>query len=300
MLLLLHNILPLLLKFINITIINMNIIIIILTNYISKLKLIKLKRWRALRKLPFDPILKNQFRTATRALKETRTNWCTTWEHNIISSCNTATLFKYSNSKLGPSKCLDSIINNNNELITDPFAIAKAFNSYFTLVYTHDNSKLPPFAPITASELSTSLFSPLAVLNILQHLKSSLSYGLDCIPNALLKNMTTHLAWPLAMLFERFMSFIFVPSEWKVAKIVPISAKRSPLEVNNYRLISLTSTISKVMERIINGHILSHLSTQNLIGRHEFRFQKQCSTITQLTDCYSDWSSAINDGPAWM
>ena len=49
------------------------------------------------------------------------------------------------------------------------------------------------------------------------------------------------------------------------------------------------------MERIINDHILSNLSTNNLIGRHQFGFQKQCSNITQLIDCYSDWSSAIND-----
>ena len=30
--------------------------------------------------------------------------------------------------------------------------------------------------------------------------------------------------------------------------------------------------------------------------RHQFGFQKQCFTITQLIDYYSDWSSAINDG----
>ena len=108
--------------------------------------------------------------------------------------------------------------------------------------------------------------------------------------------MATHLTWPLAMLFERSMLFIFVSSVWKVAKIVPILKKGNPLKVNNYRPISHTSTISKVMERIINDNILSHLSTNNLIGRHQFRFQKQCSTITKLIDCYSDWSSAINDG----
>ena len=112
----------------------------------------------------------------------------------------------------------------------------------------------------------------------------------------MLKNLATHLSWPLVMLFERSMSFIFVPSVWKVANIVPILKKGNPLNVNNYRPISLTSTISKVMERIINDHILSYLSTNNLIGRHQFGFQKQCSTITQLIDCYSDWSSAINDG----
>ena len=50
------------------------------------------------------------------------------------------------------------------------------------------------------------------------------------------------------------------------------------------------------MESIINDHILSRSSTYNLIRRHQFGFQKQCSTITQLIDCYSDWSLAINDG----
>ena len=92
-------------------------------------------------------------------------------EHKIISSGNTASLFKYINSKLGPSKRLDSIINNNDELITDPFAISEAFNYYFASVYTHDNGNLPPFAPVKASELNTSLFSPSAVSNILQHIQ---------------------------------------------------------------------------------------------------------------------------------
>ena len=87
--------------------------------------------------------------------------------------------------------------------------------------------------------------------------------------------MAAHLSWPLAMLFERSMLFIFVPSVWKVANIVPILKKGNPLKVNNYRPISLTSTISKVMEKIINDHILSHLSTNNLIERHQFGFQKQ-------------------------
>ena len=255
---------------------------LVLPNYIRKLKLIKLKRWRALRKLSFNPILKNQFKTAVKALKAAMTNWHIAREHKIISSSNTATLFKYINSKLGPGKRLDSIINNNVELITDPLAIAEAFNYYFASVYTHDNGNLPPFAPVTVSELKTCLFGPSAVFNILQHLKSSFSYGLDCIPNTMLKNMATHFSWPLAKLFERSMTFIFVPSVWKVANIVPILKKGNPLKVNNYRPIFLTSTISKVVERIINDHILSHLSTNNLIGRHQFGFQKQCSTITPI------------------
>ena len=145
---------------------------------------------------------------------------------------------------------------------------------------------LPQFIPTTTviclhlhllrrQKSSTCLFSPLAVFNIPQHLKSSFSYGRDCIPNALLKNIATHLSLSLAMLFECFMSFIFVPSVWKVPKIVPIFKKGNSLKMNNYRPISLTSTISKVMKRIISDHILSHLSTNNLIGRHQFGFQKQ-------------------------
>ena len=144
---------------------------LVLPNYIRKLRLIKLKRWRALRKLSFDPILKIQFKTAAKASKEAITNRHIAREHKIISSGNTATHFKYINNKLGLSKRVDSIINNNDELINDPFAIAEAFKYYFALVYTHDNGNLPPFAPVAASELNTCLFSPSAVFNILQHLK---------------------------------------------------------------------------------------------------------------------------------
>ena len=165
------------------------------------------------------------------------TNWHIAREHKIISSSNTATLFKYINSKLGPSKRLDSIINNNGELIIDPFAIAEAFNNYFASVYTQDNGNLPPFAPVTASELNTCLFSPSAVFNILQHLKSSFSNGLDCIPNIMLKNMATHLSWPLAMLFERSVIHLCT-QRVESGKIVPILKKGNPLKVNIYRPIS--------------------------------------------------------------
>jgi hypothetical protein len=240
--------------------------------------------------------LKKQFKSASNALRVATTRWLTDYEHRIISHGSSAVLFKFINNKLYSTKHLDCIIDSHSDLITDPLIIAESLNKYFASVYTHDDGILPAFTSATTSEINICLFSQAAVFNVLKHLKSSSSYGHDGIPNCLLKHMRVHLAWPLAMLFERSMSFNYVPNVWKVAKIVPILKKGNPLKVCNYRPISLTSTISKVMERIINDHITSHLSTHNLIGLHQFGFRKHCSTITQLIQCHSDWTSAINDG----
>ena len=63
--------------------------------------------------------------------------------------------------------------------------------------------------------------------------------------------MAQVLSGPLALLFERSMAVVFILKIWKTARIVPILKKGSPLKASIYRPISLTSTVSKVMERSI-------------------------------------------------
>ena len=105
--------------------------------------------------------------------------------------------------------------------------------------------------------------------------KRSRSSGPDGIPNILLKSIAQVLSGPLALLFERCMVVVFIPKIWKTAKIVPTLRKRSPLKASNYRPMSLTSTVSKVMERIITDQLMSCLSDNNLLSSQQFGFQKK-------------------------
>jgi len=50
-----------------------------------------------------------------------------------------------------------------------------------------------------------------------------------------------------------------VPNKWREANVVPIFKNRSRGEASNYRLVSLTSQISKVFESIIRDEVVSFL-----------------------------------------
>ena len=174
--------------------------------------------------------------------------------------------------------------------------IAQTFNDYFASVYTIDNGTNPNFEKRINSELGSVLFSDQSVYHALMKLKRSRSSGPDGIPNVLLKSIAQVLSRPLALLFERCMVVVFIPKIWKTARIVPTMKKRSPLKASNYRPISLTSTVSKVMECIITDQLMSCLSDNNLLSSQQFGFQKNSSTIMQLLDYCNDWSAAQNAG----
>ena len=58
-------------------------------------------------------------------------------------------------------------------------------------------------------------------------------------------------------------------------------------EPRNYRPISLTSVVSKTMERLIKGRIITHLEGNNLIGDSQHGFRNKCSCLTSLLDFFA-------------
>lgn len=66
----------------------------------------------------------------------------------------------------------------------------------------------------------------------------------------------------------------------------------------NYRPISLSFTICKVMERIIVNQIQSFLHSNNLITSAQYGFRKGSSTIIQLIKCHSELVETQNNGKA--
>ena len=72
-----------------------------------------------------------------------------------------------------------------------------------------------------------------------------------------------------------------VPKEWREANVSPIFKKKgSKLESVNYRPVSLTSVVCKVLESIIRDKIMKYLQENNLIApqQHGFVPNKACNT----------------------
>ena len=79
------------------------------------------------------------------------------------------------------------------------------------------------------------------VKSVLDSLEINKAQGPDAINGAVLKNCSISLSYPLHKLFNLAYNTGYLPSEWKLANVVPIHKKDNKNKVVNYRPISLTS-----------------------------------------------------------
>ena len=72
------------------------------------------------------------------------------------------------------------------------------------------------------------------------------------------------------------------PNQFKLANVTPLYKKDDPLDVTNYRPISITSGFSKILEKILHKQITEYLERNNLMNPLQFGFRKKYSTQDAL------------------
>ena len=88
---------------------------------------------------------------------------------------------------------------------------------------------------------------------------------------------------PLAHVFTMSLQEGIVPLEWKEANIIPLFKKGSRNKSVNYRPVSLTSVICKLLESIIRDHIMDFLLIKHkLINSSQHGFLKSKACLTNL------------------
>ncbi|GFV70817.1 RNA-directed DNA polymerase from mobile element jockey [Trichonephila clavipes] len=85
------------------------------------------------------------------------------------------------------------------------------------------------------------------------------------------------------MLFNLLMENCHFPKNWKTAVVVPILKPNSnDTQPQNYRPISLLSSLSKAYEFVLLNRLNQHCIARNIIIPEQHGFVTQCSTVTQL------------------
>ena len=97
-------------------------------------------------------------------------------------------------------------------------------------------------------------------------MKDNKSPGVDGITPKLLKEIVEQIITPLAKLFNLSQQEGIIPSEWKEANITPLFKKGSRNKPDNYRPVSLTSVVCKLLETLIRDHMVEFLVKHNLIN----------------------------------
>ena len=99
---------------------------------------------------------------------------------------------------------------------------------------------------------------------------------------------------PLKILFDTSHKLNQLPAEWKYVHITAIIKKGSKSDQSNYRPISLTSVICKLMESLVRDHIMEFFSQNNYFSKNQFGFIKGRSTALQLLCIMDDWTKNLD------
>lgn len=179
----------------------------------------------------------------------------------------------------------------NDEHINTDEEMANVLNDYFTSVFTcEDDLGLNALAPPLNSEKALNIFKITTgmVRNILGKINANKTPGPDKIAPRILKESMDQLSKPLATLFNHTLTSGKVPKVWKLANVTPIQKKGDKSLPQNYRPISLTSVVCKVMETILRDKMVNFLEENNLINDSQHGFRNKRSCLTNLLDFYND------------
>ncbi len=124
--------------------------------------------------------------------------------------------------------------------------------------------------------------NPNEILKYLKNLDVSKACGPDNITNRMLKLSADSLCVPLSQLINKIFDCKKYPANWKIGIIVPLHKKDKKDNPNNYRPVTLLSTISKICEKVIFDRMFDHIDSHNLLYEQQSGFIKGHSTHDQL------------------
>ena len=90
----------------------------------------------------------------------------------------------------------------------------------------------------------------------------------------ILKELRNEIALPLKIIFQCSIDTKVLPMDWRSGHISPIYKKGKKCNVNNYRPVSLTCIVCKILESIIRDDILKYFFTNNLFSNRQYGFIK--------------------------
>jgi Reverse transcriptase (RNA-dependent DNA polymerase) len=116
---------------------------------------------------------------------------------------------------------------------------------------SNDANYEPPSVKVTAKHNEqSSHITEWQIFQVLDALKLS-AMELDKIPARFLKTGEPILAKPLSDVFNLSLSTSVVPHQWKTASILPILKSNLPLQPADYRPISITPILPRILERLV-------------------------------------------------
>ena len=173
----------------------------------------------------------------------------------------------------------------------------ETLSQFFSSVFTKELDGMWELSnkPEIKTELNLDI-SKDAILKKLNKIKISKSPGPDSIHPRVLRELSQELVTPLSLIFETSVRTGTLPNAWKQANITALHKKGSRHVAGNYRPVSLTSVVCKLLESLIRDALVTYMSQNGLFSNKQFGFITGRSTTLQLLKVLDRWTEILDAG----
>ena len=174
-----------------------------------------------------------------------------------------------------------------NQESSPPVIEPDIMNDFFVSIGPMLSSKLPVVDPnINITRVSKTMFlqptDQWEVAEILKQMKNKKSYGLDGISNEILKCCLPVIEPAIAAAFNKCIEERTFLKCLKIAKVIPIFKEGDKRKPENYRLISLLSSLSEVFEKLLQSRMIKLCDKKIIISGNQYGFRSNRSCIDAI------------------
>ena len=188
-------------------------------------------------------------------------------------------------------------------VVTNAKSVASGFNDFFANIgkdlVNQISDSARNFREFLGERVVVDfIFAPLTpqiIYKIANKIKPKNSCGPDYISSKLLKDILPIIINPLCHVFNLSLQTGYIPERFKVAKVVPIFKSGDRQQFTNYRPISLLSSFSKLLERVVARQMEGFLRVNNILYKHQYGFRKEHNTFHPVLHFINNIYDALNN-----
>ena len=128
------------------------------------------------------------------------------------------------------------------------------------------------FAPTTDQEVG----------DVILNLKNTSSMGDDNIPLHIVTSCEPDIVEVLTHIINTSMAEGTFPDTLRIAEIIPVFKSGDSKSISNYRPISILTSFSKIVEKIIAVRLRDYINHNNILNERQFGFRTGLSTCMAL------------------
>jgi len=215
---------------------------------------------------------------------------------------NKKVFFNYISSKQKTREHVGLLLNEMGVLVTENAEKTELLNAFFASVFSTKTSPQESQALEVREEACRKDDLPLVeedcVRDHLSHLYAQKFMDSDGTHPRELRELAEVMAEPLSIIFERSWKTGEVPEDWRKASVTPVFRKGKKEDPGNYRPVSLTSILGKIMEQLILEVIFKQVEEKKAIRSSQHGFTEGRSCLTNLIVFYDGVTGWVDEGRA--